>query len=190
MEATMDQQRPTAELESEHRVIERTVKAMALMAEQLESDRDVDVGILRDVIEFMRLYADKLHHGKEEAHMFPYLEERGVPASGCPMGVLLTEHDKGRTLVGRLLQTAELYERGAEEGRPELARVLRALIDLYPSHIWKEDYLLFPMTDKILSEADHRDLAARFRAVEDEMGAQEVQRLRELAERLERVAAG
>jgi hemerythrin-like domain-containing protein len=186
----MDQQRPTAILEEEHRVIERAVKAMALIAERLESHRDVDAGILRDIVEFMRLYADKLHHGKEETHMFPYLEARGIPTSGCPVGVLLTEHEKGRTLVGRLLETADEYERGAEEGRPELGRVLRSLIDLYPSHIWKEDYLLFPMTDKILGEAEQQELSARFQAVEDEMGAQEVQRLRESAERLESLASG
>jgi hemerythrin-like domain-containing protein len=184
----MNQQRPTAILEEEHRVIERVVKAMALIAERLESHQDVDAAVLRDIVEFMRLYADRLHHGKEETHMFPYLEERGIPTSGCPMGVLLTEHEKGRTLVGRLLETAEEYERGAEEGRPELARVLRSLIDLYPSHIWKEDYLLFPMTDKILGEAEQQELGARFEAVENEMGAEEVQRLKAAAERLERLA--
>jgi len=48
--------------------------------------------------------ADKCHHGKEEVHLFPFLEKRGVPARGCPMGALLHEHEQGRTLVTQLAQ--------------------------------------------------------------------------------------
>jgi hypothetical protein len=49
--------------------------------------------------------------------------------------------------------TSETYIRTPSAGREALLGTLRRIIQLYPAHIWKEDYLLFPMTDKILSDS-------------------------------------
>jgi len=40
------------------------------------------------------------------------------------------------------------------------------LVELYPGHIWKEDYLLFPLAGKVLSPADHVALSKQFEEVE------------------------
>ena len=45
----------------------------------------VEPETLQQVVAFMRNYADKCHHGKEEAELFPFLERRGVPMRGCPI---------------------------------------------------------------------------------------------------------
>jgi hemerythrin-like domain-containing protein len=48
--------------------------------------------------------------------------------------------------------------------------LLRRLVELYPAHIWKEDYLLFPMALQSLSEAEQEDMAGRFEDVERDVG--------------------
>ena len=45
------------------------------------------------------LTADRCHHGKEEAHLFPAMEARGFLRSGGPTGVMLDEHEQGRACV-------------------------------------------------------------------------------------------
>jgi hemerythrin-like domain-containing protein len=62
---------------------------------------------------------------------------------------------------------------------------LHGLIDLYPNHIWKEDYLAFPMADKILSDDEQRELSAKFEMVENEIGREAHHRFEELAKELE-----
>jgi hypothetical protein len=120
----------------------------------------------------MHTFVDKCHHGKEENYLFKLLEQKGVPVSGCPLAVLLHEHEKGRSLLADFKLTSETYIRTPSAGREALLGTLRRLIQLYPAHIWKEDYLLFPMTDKILSDSEQKELSTQFGAtvVEHRLG--------------------
>jgi len=79
-------------LEEEHHSIQKVVGAMAVIAERLEMGQEVKAETLQNIVEFMRTFADKCHHGKEETHLFPVLEKKGVPVRGCPMGALIAEH--------------------------------------------------------------------------------------------------
>jgi hypothetical protein len=47
---------------------------------------------------------------------------------------------------------------------------LRRLIELYPAQIWKEDYLLFPMAEKLLSKSEQKLLSVQFAHHESEIG--------------------
>lgn len=67
----MTERTPTEMLEAEHRVIQKVVGAMAVVAEALEDDGEVEPDTLRDITAFMRTFADQCHHGKEETHLFP-----------------------------------------------------------------------------------------------------------------------
>ena len=69
------------------------------------------------------------HHGKEETHLFPALERKGVPMRGCPLGALLAEHQKGRTLVKELSQATADYARSGSAARNSLIKSLRGLTD-------------------------------------------------------------
>ncbi|HSB68031.1 MAG TPA: hemerythrin domain-containing protein [Candidatus Methylomirabilis sp.] len=175
----------TEVLEAEHRVILRVIGAMARMDATLERGADLKVETLLAIVEFMRTFADKCHHGKEEAHLFSTLQRKGVPIGGCPLGALIREHEQGRTLVRDLEAATEAYLQGGLGAREALAKSLRGLVALYPNHIWKEDYLLFPMTDKLLGPEEHRELQEKFDAVEAEVGRDVHQRFEQLAQWLE-----
>jgi hemerythrin-like domain-containing protein len=177
-------QGPTDILEAEHRVIEKVVGAAAILADELESGQAVEPATLEAIVEFMRTYADRCHHGKEEAELFPALERKGVPMHGCPIGALTGEHQQGRTLVAGLAEATASYASGNPAGQPALVQGLRGIVNLYPTHIWKEDYLLFPMANKVLDEADQRDLLQRFARVEATMGPDTHQRMEQSAEAL------
>ena len=105
-------------MDGEHRLIETVVKALHGAAAAIEKGQRADFTMLTTAVEFLRVYADKLHHGKEEAILFPLLIKRGVPSQGCPIGGLNHEHEKGRALVHALAEQAPAYERG-QIGAPE-----------------------------------------------------------------------
>lgn len=180
------EQKPTDVLEEEHRVIQKVVGTFAVLAEDLEAGREVNPETFREILEFMRTFVDKCHHGKEETHLFPLLEKKGVPLRGCPLGVLIAEHQRGRALVTGLAASTEAYaKQGGSANRPVLDN-LRGLMDLYPNHIWKEDYLAFPMTNKILSAEEQDELREKFEAVEKTIGVDVHLRFEQLAEKLDR----
>ena len=176
---------PTEILEAEHHVIQKVVGAMAVLAQTLETGQEVEAKTLEDIVEFMRTFADKCHHGKEEAHLFPALERKGIPPRGCPVGALLHEHQQGRALVAELAEAVAAYARGETSAKEALQKTLRGLVELYPGHIWKEDYLLFPMTNKVLSPRDQQDLREQFERVEEAIGRDVHHRFERMAEEIE-----
>lgn len=160
----------TEVLEREHQVIQRAVAVMARIVEQLELKHSIDAGILRELVRFMREFGDQCHHGKEESYLFPLLENKGVPPTGCPLAALKGEHVKGRQSTDDLAAAAAIYIANEESGRVHLIEVLQGLIILYPAHIWKEEYLLFPMTGKVLSVKDDELLMQQFTVAESGLG--------------------
>ncbi len=176
---------PTENLEWEHRYIEKVVKACRTLSEKLEADGTADAELLRRIVDFMRTYADKNHHGKEELLMFPALIKKGVPMTGCPIGALTGEHVLGRHLVGGLVDGAGLLPTDPAGAQKSILENLKGIIRLYPNHIWKEDYLLFPMTLKVMNGNDLADLEAKFDKVEQSIGVGILRGHEEFADSLE-----
>lgn len=161
----------TRELEHEHRIIEQVVGGMAVLIEKLESGEEVDQSVFTDLFEFLQNFGDTYHHGKEERYLFKLLAKKVVPVSSCPLAVLVHDHERGRQLMSDLRLESELYRDIPNEGRRGLIDTLRKLVEFYPSHIWKEDYLLFPMAEKLLSKSEQKELSAQFARHEAAIGA-------------------
>jgi hemerythrin-like domain-containing protein len=175
---------PTQIMEAEHRLIETVVKSLGGVAVTIEQGQRVDVSLLEGAGEFLRVYADKLHHGKEETLFFPMLVKRGVPPGGCPIGGLTHEHEKGRALVRALAEQALAYGQDKPGAKDALLETLHGIVDLYQNHIWKEDAMVFPMADKVLTPADQKELGERFAEVDRAIGLDVVARLEQFARNL------
>jgi hemerythrin-like domain-containing protein len=176
---------PTEALEREHRFIEKVVKACSVTVEELGPGGEVDPDLLGRIVDFMRVYADKCHHGKEEALLFPALFERGVPPTGCPISALTAEHVQGRRLVRGLVDALELLRRGDPKAAGSILENLKGICGLYPNHIWKEDYLLFPMTLKVMNAEDLTGLGAKFDTVDQSIGMDQLRAYERFADELE-----
>ena len=61
------------ELKHDHHVIQQVVAGMSVVAELLDSGKQVDPSVLVDLVQFLRVFADQCHHEKEEQHLFPLL---------------------------------------------------------------------------------------------------------------------
>lgn len=175
---------PMEILENEHRYILKVVGVMTVLAERLDRKEAIDPEAVKQLLGFMRTYADKEHHGKEEDLLFTALEKRGVPANGCPLGALRHEHRQGRELISKLQDGVSSYTKGDAEAGLRLRDVFRAIAALYPNHIWKEDYLLFPMANKVLDADERRQLRQAFEKIEGAISLETRLRLEQLAEDL------
>ena len=100
-------------------------------------------GILVCNVDFIRTYADRTHHGKEEDILFRDLAEVEMSEEdGRVMQELVDEHVHARRLVGELVEANERYRQGETGTLATILEKLDALVELYPGHIEKEDACL------------------------------------------------
>ncbi len=158
-------------LKAEHRGIERMLRWLAREAARIEAGEQVQVEAVDRAVDFLRNFADRCHHTKEEAELFPALQRAGVPAQGGPVGVMLADHDQGRAYIRAMAEALASYKRGDTEAAAALAASTKGYVNLLTSHIWKEDNILFEMADQLLPEEEQARLVQRFDAIEsDHMG--------------------
>ena len=134
------------DLRHEHQAIETGLEILDNMNRSLEAGDNVDKTDLRQFIAFLKEFVDKCHHGKEEGILFPALAKAGMPEKEGPIGVMLAEHDHGRKLIKEMETAIEdlTNYRGFAQSAGEYARLLR-------SHIQKENDVLFPAAERLLS---------------------------------------
>lgn len=166
----MPHDNPIHQLTHEHHHILQVVHGLSAIDQELAAGRMPDLARLRDIVAFMREFADQCHHAKEEAILFPAMEDKGVPHGGCPLEELLREHARGRELISALAAAIDALE-GGDDAAPAAARgAIAGIQQLYPNHIWKEDQMVFPMAERLFTPAELDALNARFAQAEIELG--------------------
>jgi hemerythrin-like domain-containing protein len=158
---------------------------MAILEEiikTLKKSGKADIKDIEDMVDFIRLFADKCHHGKEERLMFPAMEEAGVPNNRGPIGQMLLEHSQGREYIAEMADS--ISSRELQAGR--FADAATNYINLIRHHIQKENTILFPLGDKKLPMDKQQLLLEQFEMFEEEvMGKGTHERLHETLHRLE-----
>jgi len=87
---------PTDLLREEHRVILRALDLVETAARGLTAGTVLPEVWWLEIIAWLRGFADRNHHAKEETSLFPAMVKAGVPSMGGPIGVMLEEHERGR----------------------------------------------------------------------------------------------
>jgi hemerythrin-like domain-containing protein len=88
--------------------------------------------------------------------------------------------------VRALRSAVEKYKAGDPKARDIISSVLKDATDLYTDHIWREDYLLFPMSEKVLLDQDRESLVKDFDEVEMRFGSSFHEKYERLVDKLER----
>ena len=176
----------TALLSDEHRVIERVLGALEKLTrkparEALES--------WKQALEFFRYFADQCHHFKEEKVLFPALEAHGIPRDGGPIGMMLMEHEEGRSYVRAMFAALGQIEAKDETAQASLFENARQYLRLLREHIQKEDEILFRMADEVIPADEQKQLLKDFEAHEaEEIGAGVHEKYLKIAQDLESTA--
>ncbi|MBI5867739.1 MAG: hemerythrin domain-containing protein [candidate division Zixibacteria bacterium] len=138
-----------ASLVAEHDVILHVLDALEKEAGTVDGGAPVRREFFASAIAFVREFADGVHHKKEEGILFPRMAEAGVPHEGGPIGVMLYEHDEGRTHIRAMDSALAKAADGDAPSRQILVRETRGYVALLRAHIMKENMILFPMADRV-----------------------------------------
>jgi hemerythrin-like domain-containing protein/rubredoxin len=151
---------PIGPLMVEHRLIERMIRLLEQEAKRIRVSGKVDTDFVLSAIDFIRLYADRCHHGKEEEILFRELKRKPLSeAHRRIMEELEAEHVQGRRTVARLALLRERVLKGEAAAARDLTVLLEELVRFYPAHIEKEDHRFFlPCMDYFTEEEKTRML--------------------------------
>jgi len=179
---------PTEQLKEEHQAIKLMLSILEGMSQRLDAGQAVSTEHLEQSLEFIRLFADKCHHGKEEDVLFPAMEAAGIPKGGGPIGVMLLEHEAGRGYVRGLAEAVARYKAGDRQAAAAITTNARNYVALLNQHIFKEDNILYPMADMRLSPARQARMLEEFEAIERErLGSGKHEELHRMLEHLQGV---
>jgi hemerythrin-like domain-containing protein len=156
--------KPRGPLMIEHRLIEKMLEVIRRQIPIIEKQNRMNLVFVDTVVDFIKTYADKTHHGKEEYILFRDLAEKDMaPSDKQVMQELKEEHMYGRRIVAELVQAKEDYcSNKSQEALLTFKDNLDKLVLFYPEHITKEDEVFFPNTEKYLSEEDQEEMLKEF----------------------------
>jgi hemerythrin-like domain-containing protein len=150
---------PMKKLVDEHVLIKKWLALIPEILQTLNLEKEEDRQLVRDGVDFIRSYADKFHHAKEEDILFKYFDE-----NLDILKVIQEDHKTGRNHVKAILEALE------RKDLETLARHLNAYRGLLAEHIKKEDEIMLPWMDQQLSTHQIGELFSKFNRVEEEMG--------------------
>jgi len=135
---------PIGPLMIEHRVIERMIKLMEIEAQSINKNSKPDVSFIEDACDFLKTYADRCHHGKEEDILFSKLKDKDLLEEHKEiLSQLINEHKFARKTTSELAAANQKYKEGLKDNLTDIHKHLKTLTGLYPEHIKKEDKVFF-----------------------------------------------
>jgi hemerythrin-like domain-containing protein len=146
---------PIGPLMIEHRLIERMIELLGDCSDEAMEHGEIDPVFIDTAVDFIRTYADRTHHGKEEDILFKDLAAKDLSAEDRRvMQELVDEHVYARRTVRELVEANGRYRRGDGDALATIMEKITALVSLYPGHITKEDKVFFPAAIKYLDRSE------------------------------------
>ena len=162
--------KPRGPLMIEHRLIEKMFELVRNEIRQMEERQQADPIFIDTTVDFVRTYADRTHHGKEEDILFRDLEKKDIGEEDKKiMQELIDEHKYGRKTVKELVEAKERYLQGQRGALEVILDKLNVLVNFYPEHIEKEDKVFFPATEEYFSREEQDAMLEEFWEFDKEM---------------------
>ena len=147
----------------EHRLIERMITIIQNRLAIAEKTQEIDPLFIDQAVDFIRIYADRTHHGKEEDILFRDLNNKNLSDVDLRvMNELIEEHVFARSTTKALVAANTRYRNGDVSALGDIATCLQTLVNFYPIHIEKEDKVFFPASRAYFSEAEDQAMLKEF----------------------------
>ncbi len=149
-------------LEEEHEEITKVINRVEENCVEIMNGEEINDNYFRRLIVFIREFADKAHHKKEEDILFKYMAENlGEPAEKLINYAMLQEHQMGRYYVMELEKYLDEYKTDKSD-RVKLQIISNSMsyVNLLRLHIDKENNVVYPFGAKNLPE-DIKDIVEK-----------------------------
>jgi hemerythrin-like domain-containing protein len=176
---------PLHNLKHEHRVIERALRALDGICMRLEWGDQVPYDALSQLVDFIGVFADRYHHGREEECLFPALARKGIPHQDGPLQAMEQQHEIERELTAEMRRAIEGFRDVDPESRRNFVEAAGRYSQHLIRHMEKEESILFRIADEILDDEEKTALAEAFKQAEARLPPHSREEYEGIAARLE-----
>lgn len=170
---------PIKRLVDEHALIKKWIAFIPTVIENIDLDSELIRQLILDGLDFIRFYADKFHHAKEEEILFEYTDK-----NLDIIKTMLSDHETARAHVRAVLEAIKEKDKNAIIGH------LGAYKELLTGHIKKEDEILYPWIDRGLSVTQVGELFAKFNKAEERLDKEVIEKCKKFAQGIEQRIRG
>jgi hemerythrin-like domain-containing protein len=150
---------PIGPLMIEHRLIEKVIENIRLETKNIRQGKKLEILYIDAIVDFIRVYADRTHHGKEEDILFKELKNKQLSTEDLRiMDELVNEHILARKMVKELVEAQNKFIADNLDEQKVILEKLENLVKLYPGHILKEDKIFFPSVMKYLNKEEQEKM--------------------------------
>ena len=158
--------RAIAIIRDEHRSLAAVMHAwLHALAGAREAGTAADVALMRAIVRYVQQFPVKLHHPKEEQHLFQRLRQR-TTSCNAELDELERQHERDDLLVEALAQQVETLAAADAEGRLRATRALEAEVARYAAFLWdhlgREEGVILPAAQRHLLPEDWVAIDAAF----------------------------
>ncbi|WP_050607519.1 hemerythrin domain-containing protein [Clostridium niameyense] len=163
-------------LVDEHDKILLFIDKMEKICVEILQGEDVPVSIFRQGILFIRNFADRHHHKKEEEILFKYMiENLGGLANKLVKNGMLVEHDLARLHVMQLEKALNEYERtNSVKSKLDIIGNMMSYIYILRRHIEKENTVVYIFAENNLSKKIKEEINIKTRLIEEKAKNEEL----------------
>jgi len=146
----------------EHQLILRMITLVEHNTALLAAGKFRNWQFYLDAVDFIRNYADRFHHAKEEDVLFAELVKNGMPEKQSPIEAMHMEHDQGRAHVRAIEEAAQKALDGETGQTSVIVENATGYATLLRGHIDKENDILYPLAERILPESVRNRMLAAY----------------------------
>ena len=149
-------------IRDEHRTLAALLHGMKHLVRDISAHRTApDYGLLRAMLYYIDVFPERMHHPKEEAHLFTPLAKR-TRAADEDLSILRAEHENGARLIRDLGHALLCWEHGATDGFAVFSAALESYAGFYTRHMEREEKRILPLALKVLLPEDWYTLQHAF----------------------------
>jgi len=166
---------PMKLLVEEHKLIKRLLAVIPNIIEKFDINSEDDTKLILNCVDFIKSYADKFHHAKEEDILFKFFEE-GLDI----IQVMYKDHETARHHVKTILEAVAI------KNETIVREHLKGYQELLSEHIKREDEILYPWMDRNLTMPQVGKLYSAFQEAEHGLTEKDQEKYRAFIQRVEK----
>ena len=159
-------------IRDEHRSIAAILHGMEYLVDRIRARKaKINPHVFSAMIYYLDTFSERMHHPKEDRYLFSAMRSRGAEAAAI-VADLEREHAAGDETLRRLEQSLVRYEEGGDKEFPAFARTVETFVRQYRDHMRKEEDVVFPLAERLLSAADWQAIDRAFEENRDPLAGE------------------
>jgi hemerythrin-like domain-containing protein len=149
-------------IHDEHAALAAMLRSIGMMVERGPGNEPESFfDVLRAMLFYIDEFPERLHHPKESELLFPRVA-RLAPETTEAIDRLENDHVKGESAVRELQHLLLAWELVGESRRVAFEKAAKQYLAFYLEHMRLEETVILPAAQKVLSDADWKELDAAF----------------------------